>query len=74
MWTEAGKMGLAPAAARVGDRICIFFGGQLLYVLREREEIKWEFVGECYVHGLMDGECLDGDHEYRERVQEFVLI
>ncbi|PMD28696.1 HET-domain-containing protein [Hyaloscypha hepaticicola] len=74
MWTEAGKMGLAPAAARVGDRICIFFGGQLLYVLREREGIKWEFVGECYVHGLMDGECLDGDHEYRERVQEFVLI
>ncbi len=73
MWTEGGKMGLAPAAAKVGDKICLFFGGQVLYVSRERGEERWEFVGECYVHGLMDGEGLVAGPERIERIQEFVL-
>lgn len=73
MWTEGGKIGLAPAAAMLGDKICPLLGGQVLYVLRERGEGKWEFVGECYVHGLMDGEALGLGQEYKERVEEFIL-
>lgn len=73
MWTEGGKIGLAPAAAGLGDKISLFLGGQVLYVLRERGEGKWEFVGECYVHGLMDGEGLGPDQEHKGRVKEFIL-
>ena len=52
-------MGLGPAGAEVGDLVVVFFGGQVLYVIREREEEgEWEFVGECYVHGRMDGEAV----------------
>lgn len=64
-------MGLASAATAIGDKICIFFGGQVLYVLRERGEGKHEFIGECYVHGLM--EAFDEEAEYLASVEEFVL-
>ncbi|KAI8942843.1 hypothetical protein NX059_000883 [Plenodomus lindquistii] len=53
--TDCGYMGLAPAAAQVGDKVCVFFGGQVLYVIRDRADGRFEFVGECYVHGMMDG-------------------
>jgi hypothetical protein len=74
MWTEDGKMGLVPAAAEVNDKICVFFGGQVLYIIREVDEGKHEFIGECYVHGLMDGEALDPLGCYEERAEDFVLI
>lgn len=59
MWTEKGYMGLAPAAAATGDKVYLFFGGQVLYVLRQKGEAEHEFMGECYVHGLMDGAAVD---------------
>lgn len=33
--TENGYMGLAPPHAEVGDMICVFYGGPMLYILRE---------------------------------------
>ena len=58
-WTRKGYIGVGPAAARVGDKIVSFFGGQVLYVLRDKREEVYEFMGECYVHGLMDGEVIE---------------
>ncbi len=53
--TRRNYIGLGPAAAKEGDKVCVFFGGQLLYVLRERESCgHYEFIGECYVHGVMN--------------------
>ncbi|RPB02989.1 HET-domain-containing protein [Choiromyces venosus 120613-1] len=65
-------MGLGPKARRgvlVGDRISILGGGYTPLILREgnskvaevplQDEPKWyRLVGESYVHGIMDGECL----------------
>ncbi|KAF2001693.1 hypothetical protein P154DRAFT_158008 [Amniculicola lignicola CBS 123094] len=59
-WTKRGYMGLAPAAAEVGDEVCVLFGGQVLYVVRPFDETKHEFIGECYLHGWMDGEAVRG--------------
>jgi hypothetical protein len=61
MRTRDGYMGLVPAAARVGDEICVFFGGQVLYVMRERNRCPgaWEFIGECYVDSMMDGRAYE---------------
>ncbi|CAM1504777.1 Fc.00g023680.m01.CDS01 [Cosmosporella sp. VM-42] len=47
-------VGLGPAAMRDGDLICIFFGSQTPHILRPVSEERFEYVGECYVHGLMD--------------------
>ncbi|MCJ1411213.1 hypothetical protein MMC19_005301 [Ptychographa xylographoides] len=73
-WTTEGYMGMGPAGAQVGDRVCLFFGGQVLYVVRDLEDQGWyRFVGECYVHGLMDGEAMEG-RDVEEETEEFMLV
>ena len=57
--TENLKIGLAPIFARDGDIICLLLGAEAPFVLRRVPDTnKFRFVGECYVHGLMDGEGL----------------
>ncbi len=55
-WTSTDHIGPVPWAVEVGDKICMFYGGEVLYVLRESDNGVQCFVGECYIHGLMDGE------------------
>lgn len=57
--TDKGYMGLGPEGMLPGDTVCIFFGGDTPYVLRKVEG-SWKFVGECYVHGIMRGEAVEG--------------
>jgi hypothetical protein len=56
-WNADG-MALVPQSVREGDQVFVLLGGQVLYVLRPVGS-AFRFVGECYVHGLMDGEVLD---------------
>jgi len=56
-WNADG-MALVPQHVRGGDQVFVLLGGQVLYVLRPVGS-SFRFVGECYVHGLMDGEVLD---------------
>jgi hypothetical protein len=57
--TSNGYMGLGPKMAQVGDLVYLFLGGELPYVLRRHEDTDtFQFIGECYVHGLMNGEGL----------------
>lgn len=56
--TENGRIGLAPAAARVDDVIAVLPGCSVPMVLR-RSGGRWKLVGECYMHGIMYGEILD---------------
>ena len=55
--TDRGLIGIAPSAAKIGDRICVLYGGSVLYVLRAQKNPTYVFIGECYVHGFMDGEA-----------------
>lgn len=59
--TRRGYMGLGPAAAQVGDEVCVLLGGQVLYTLRGRDDNQFEFVGECYMHGMMDGHACEDE-------------
>ncbi|KAK4237528.1 hypothetical protein C8A03DRAFT_34508 [Achaetomium macrosporum] len=51
-----GFIGLGPRSLRNGDRVCIPVGGDVLWLIRPVELDVYEFVGECYVDGLMDGD------------------
>lgn len=55
--TLGGYMGIGPPRMRKGDLICVFLGGNVPWVVR-RDGCEYELVGECYVHGIMDGEVL----------------
>lgn len=50
-------MGLGPAGTQPGDVICVFLGGAVPWVIREDGDDD-VLVGECYVHGIMDGEII----------------
>ena len=64
--TAEGHPGLFPSGTEIGDEIGIILGLDIPVVIREcakanrrRAQQKYLLVGECYVHGLMDGEGLD---------------
>ncbi|MCJ1283729.1 hypothetical protein MMC26_003060 [Xylographa opegraphella] len=61
--TRGGYIGLAPEAAEEGDVVCVVLGGQVPYLIRPKKNGHYLFVGECYVHGLMDGQALQGYDE-----------
>ena len=64
--TVAGRFGWAPDKAQAGDQICIFYGGDYPFVLREGVSGCHEIVGDGYLHGFMDGEAMDCSLEERE--------
>jgi hypothetical protein len=72
-----GKMpmyGIAHQRAAVGDIVCILWGCSVPVVLRERNEENgrryFNFVGECYLDGMMDGEA---ENYFRGDTEEFPL-
>ncbi|KAF9229921.1 hypothetical protein BU15DRAFT_24559, partial [Melanogaster broomeanus] len=54
-------VGLVPRSAQLGDTISLFKGGKVPLVLRPLKEHdeSWRLVGECYVHGIMQGSAFD---------------
>lgn len=56
---ERKRLGLGPTGTEKGDIVCILYGCTVPVVLRERpDKDGFEFVGECYLHGMMDGEAI----------------
>jgi hypothetical protein len=75
---EGGYMGLVPQSMKVGDEIFMLTGGQVLYALRRNgngsgERKAFSFLGEAYVHGLMDGEALQWLKEGKAELESIVI-
>ncbi|KPM44798.1 hypothetical protein AK830_g1717 [Neonectria ditissima] len=61
--TDTGYMGLGNHNMKEGDVIAVLFGLMVPCVLRPRghsTEDGYEFIGEAYFHGMMDGEAREG--------------
>ena len=62
--TKSGLIGIGPPYIKPGDLLCIIIGAQTPFLVRKRSTIPekaspvYELVGDCYVHGLMNGEGL----------------
>jgi hypothetical protein len=56
--TDTGYMALVPLGTKNEDLICIIQGAQTPFIVRGVEERSCQLVGECYVHGMMDGEMM----------------
>jgi Heterokaryon incompatibility protein (HET) len=54
-----GYVGLAPSHAEVGDVIVIIYGAIVPFIVRDLGKGRFNFVGEAYVHGIMDGEYVE---------------
>ena len=63
--TSHGFFGVALQSAKVGDQLYLLPGAEFPVLLRRypKEEIEYEFIGECYIHGLMNGQGMKIAHE-----------
>jgi hypothetical protein len=78
--TEKGYIGLGPTKTRPGDSVFILLGGQTPFILRPSGfhmirtrdsinldgQLRFEMIGDCYTHGLMDGEAMQ---EWKNRAE-----
>ena len=65
--TSKGYMGIGPVDVRIGDQVYVLVGGNVPFLLRHQDGgtdgsnpskvCGWELVGDCYLHGIMDGEA-----------------
>jgi hypothetical protein len=77
--TRKGGYGLGPAV-REGDVLAVLFGAGMPVVLRpvtaagaEGEE-RYTLVGECFVHGAMNGSVIHSWRKGKFRRQDIVLV
>jgi hypothetical protein len=60
-------VGLGPPKTQKDDLIVILFGCSVPVILRPTHDAKeYEFIGEAYIYGKMDGEAIDDEYEMRE--------
>jgi hypothetical protein len=57
--TREGYLALGPRSTQSGDTIAILLGCQVPVVVRQHT-FRCEFVGTCYLNGIMQGEALVG--------------
>ena len=56
--TRDGRLGIGPSGLRSGDVVTILFGSGVPMILRKRAG-RWLLVGDCYIHGLIEGQAID---------------
>lgn len=74
--TEGSTPGLGYPEAQAGDEVYVLLGCDVPYLLRRCDEkaslegidgelSSFQVIGNCYLHGIMDGEALEVDWEKR---------
>ncbi|KAF4636998.1 hypothetical protein G7Y89_g1094 [Cudoniella acicularis] len=73
--TKKGRASIVPKHAQVEDKISIFNGGGVPFLLRKSGTIEGEYrlVGECYVHGVMYTIKFDDQYRCSEHTSLAVL-
>ena len=68
------SLGFVPRTAREGDFVCILLGCSVPVILRPSIiSSGFYFVGECYIHGLMEGEWMQHIAEWVLELDEFEI-
>lgn len=68
--TDRGYLCHCPPYIRRGDIVAILFGCQVPVLLRKHGD-SYDFIGTCYVHGIMQGEAIAGIGTGQYVVQNF---
>ena len=70
---------MAPCRAEKGDQIWVLRGCSIPMILRKRKQSTreegqgYEVIGECYLHGYMDGEIMKEVEGGKTEVEKIVL-
>ena len=71
--TVDGLLGMVPAATKIGDKVCVLHGCNVPVILRQAGQ-SFEFIGECYIHGIMYGEILPEVTTKKYYVQDLIIV
>ncbi|KAK1757849.1 heterokaryon incompatibility protein-domain-containing protein [Echria macrotheca] len=73
--TRCRRLVLATPLAKKGDVCCIVRGSRVPYILRPtRQTGKYKLVGVAYIHGIMEGELVDGRASDPKFWQEITIL
>lgn len=67
--TKKDMIAVVPKVSDVGDKICLFYGCPLPYVIHLEKDGTYRLVGPCYLHGMMQGEAMQ-----MPNVDEFFIL
>ncbi|KAL8707627.1 MAG: hypothetical protein Q9220_007365 [cf. Caloplaca sp. 1 TL-2023] len=59
--TRRGLLANVPKQRKIGDVVAILYGWETPFLLRPVQD-GYLLVGECYVHGIMHGEVIEGGY------------
>jgi hypothetical protein len=68
--SNVGYVGMGPSYMKTGDRIAIFNGASVPFIIRPVGEDRFKLIGECYCDGIMYGEFI----ERGGQVQKITLV
>lgn len=57
--TANNRLGMGPISTKEGDEVWILDTAAVPFILRQRDDVSRQVIGECYVHGVMHGEVLE---------------
>jgi hypothetical protein len=79
--TEKGLLGFASMSCQKGNEIWVVKDSHVPLLLRpvdmdidEKDENNFELIGDCYVHGFMQGEMLDDEWGRKEKMGPLTLL
>ena len=68
--TLDGRIGWVPLAAETGDIVSLMRGSPVPVVIRPSQRgNSYLMIGQCYIHGIMDGEAVAGKEDQFQRIQ-----
>ncbi|PMD45907.1 HET-domain-containing protein [Hyaloscypha variabilis F] len=74
MTTNKGHVGMVPCRARKGDQVWVLLGCSIPLILRKWENKNgFQVIGECYLHGYMNGEVQEEIKSGKLNVEEIHL-
>ncbi|TQN70829.1 hypothetical protein CSHISOI_04636 [Colletotrichum shisoi] len=67
-----GRFGRAVDGTGPGDRVVMVYGCDYPFILGDAGRGSWGIIGDCYIHGLMDGERIESKASFTE--MEFDIV
>ena len=60
--TDLGDLSFGLLSSRPGDQAWVLENARMPFILRPTPDFSsFEHVGECYVHGIMDGQLIENN-------------
>lgn len=73
MVAKSGLIGLAPERVKPGDHLALLQGCKISMVLRKHRG-NYILIGECYIHGIMDGYFYKNTEKLNKWTRSFRII